>query len=97
VLVVGSDELTVGDDKDTSSEAAEGWGMRRRTLGYHVVGPGLVMWSRLARPGLPRRPRYIAEAASTKNFHICTCFCHICVLLINTNPMIYNMLYKIWY
>ena len=44
MLAVGDDELSLGDDEDASSEAAEGWGTRGRTPGDHVVGLGLVMW-----------------------------------------------------
>ena len=95
MLAVGDDELNVGDDEDTLSEAAEGWRMCRRTLEDHVVGPGLVMWLQLASSRLLRGPRYIAGAPSAKNTHICTYYCHICVLLMKTNSMIYNLLHKI--
>jgi len=55
VLAIGDDELSVGDDEDASSEAAEGLA--------HVVDweitwlvLDLSMESRLAGPGLPRVP-----------------------------------------
>jgi len=94
VLAVRDDELSVGDDETRRRGLPRGW-TRAGFLGDHMVGPGLVMWSRLAGPGFPGGPRNTAGAASAKDFYIYICYCHIRVLLTKTNLMIYNMSYKI--
>jgi hypothetical protein len=94
VLAVGHDELGVGDDDD---EAAEGWGTR--------VGTWEITWSVLdlscarlsvaaSRLRASERAQYFLRAASTKYIYIFKFYCYICILLIKTNSMIYNMLYK---
>jgi len=58
---------------------------RLQALGDHVVGKvSKLLW--LAGSGFLK---------STVEFHKFICKYHICVLLIKTNQMIYNMLYKI--
>ena len=49
VLAVRDDEPSVGDDEDTSSEAAEGMGMRG-TLGDYVDGCGVVVPTQHGKP-----------------------------------------------
>ena len=73
-----------------SETMSSAWETTRRV----GVGPGLVMWSRLAGPGFPRGPRNTAGAARAKDFHIYICYCYIRILLTKTNSMICNMSYK---
>ena len=98
MLAVGHDELSVGDNEDVSSEAAEGWCTRWGTVGNHVVCLGLVMW----HVGVPASQLRVSERSSgtcrhadAKIINWSICNHYICILLIKTNPMIYNMLYKI--
>jgi len=98
VLAVGDDELGVGDEEDASSEAAEGRGTRGRTLGDHVVGLGLVMCKAsvaASRLRVSERTQALAGGTRAKNWFNFIFDCHIRILLIKTNSMIYNMLYKI--
>jgi hypothetical protein len=94
MLAVGYDELSMGDNDD---EAAEGWGMR--------IGTWEITWSVLdlsyARLSVVaswlwafKRAQYFLRVASTKYIYIFKFYCYICILLIKTNSMIYNMLYK---
>ena len=43
----------------------------------------------------PRRGRHFSGVAGAKELHKWICNHYICVLLIKTNQMIYNMLYKL--
>ena len=61
------------------SERSRGWSWT-----YHVVAASRLRAS--------ERAQVHCGAASVKNFRICNFYRHICVLLIKTNPMIYNML-----
>jgi len=98
VLAVGDNELGIGDDEDASSEAAEGRGTHGRTLRDHVVGLGLVMCKvsvAASRLQVSERTQALAGGTCAKNWFNFIFDCHIRILLIKTNSMIYNMLYKI--
>jgi hypothetical protein len=98
MLTVEDDELSVGDNEDVLSEAAKRW-MRY----VHMGGLWMITWLDLdfvmcATAGQLRsseRAQVLAGVTSTKDFNIFICYCYIHVLPIKTNPMIYNMLYKI--
>jgi hypothetical protein len=70
-------------------------GICGRTLNDHVVGLGLVMCSTASWLRSSERAQKLAGVASAKNLDIFIYYCYIHVLLIKTNSMIYNMLYKI--
>jgi len=88
----------MGDNKDALSEAAEGRGTHGRTLGDHMVGLGLVMCKASVAASQLRvseRTQALAGGTHAKNWFNFIFDCHIRILLIKTNSMIYNMLYKI--
>jgi len=71
---------------------------RGRTLGDHVVGLGLVMCKAsvaASRLRVSERTQALAGGTRAKNWFNFIFDCHIRILLIKTNSMIYNMLYKI--
>jgi len=82
-----------GDNNDASPKTRHTW--RGRALEDHVVGcakastPAGWLWA-------PRRGRHFSGVAGAKELHKWICNHYIRVLLIKTNWMIYNMLYKIW-
>ena len=82
VLAVGAGKLSLRGDELASSETADrGAGARARA---RVGEPAPVF----------RKGQALAEATRAKIFHKFKFNHYIRVLLIKTNPMIYNMLYK---
>ena len=91
---------------ETMSSAWETTRTRRRRLpkeearaaGDHVVGLGLVMCKAsvaASRLRVSERTQALAGGTRAKNWFNFIFDCHIRILLIKTNSMIYNMLYKI--
>ena len=90
--------LTVGDDVPdvgtTMTRCQKQGTWRGRALEDHVVGRAKASTpaGRLRAPG---RGRHFSGVAGAKELHKWICNHYIRVLLIKTNRMIYNMLYKI--
>ena len=95
MLAAGDDELSVRDDDDALSEAA-GREMRYTRGVWMITWLDLdfVMCATASRPQ-SSEIQVLADVTGAKNFDIFICYCYIRVLPIKTNPMIYNMLYKI--